>query len=71
VSIGLQPASVYRYQVRAEFIRDGKPVSEEKTVQLTAGGTESLAFSVASGAQPADIAVRPPAAFPSPAPPGM
>ena len=55
-SSGLQPAAVYPYRVRAEFVRDGKPISEEKTVQLTAGQTGSLAFSAAPNAQVADMA---------------
>jgi uncharacterized protein (TIGR03000 family) len=55
-STGLQPAAFYPYQVRAEFIRGGKLVSEEKTVQLTAGQTSSLAFSAASEPQMADVA---------------
>src|SRR6185436_10733031 len=41
-SSGLQPAAIYPYQVRAEFVRDGKPISEEQTVQLTAGQTSSI-----------------------------
>jgi uncharacterized protein (TIGR03000 family) len=55
-STGLQPAAVYEYRVRAEFVRDGKPISEEKTVQLTAGQTSSLAYSAAPNAQAADMA---------------
>jgi uncharacterized protein (TIGR03000 family) len=53
-SSGLQPAAVYGFRVRAEFVRDGKPISEEKTVQLTAGQTGSLAFSSAPEAQMVD-----------------
>ena len=41
---GIKPGYVYRYQVWAEFVRDGKPASEEKTVSLTAGQTASLTF---------------------------
>jgi uncharacterized protein (TIGR03000 family) len=59
-STGLQPAAVYAYRVRAEFVRDGKPVSEEKTVQLTAGQTSSLAFSAAPKAEVADMATSAP-----------
>ena len=50
-----RPPSI-AYRVRAEFVRDGKPISEEKTVQLTAGQTGSLAFSAAPNAQVADMA---------------
>jgi uncharacterized protein (TIGR03000 family) len=55
-SSGLQPAAVYPYRVRAEFVRDGKPISEEKTVQLTAGQTGSVTFSAAPNAQVSDMA---------------
>jgi uncharacterized protein (TIGR03000 family) len=55
-STGLQPVAVYGYRVRVEFVRDGKPISEEKTVQLTAGQTGSLAFSAAPNAQATDMA---------------
>jgi uncharacterized protein (TIGR03000 family) len=55
-SSGLEPAAVYGYRVRAEFVRNGKPISEEKTVQLTAGQTSSLSFSAAPNAQVADVA---------------
>ena len=43
-STGLQAATPYRYQVRAEFVRDGKPVSQERIVELTAGQTRSVEF---------------------------
>jgi uncharacterized protein (TIGR03000 family) len=52
---GLNPAAVYDYQVRAEFVRDGKPVSEEKTVSLTAGQTASLAFRAAPEVRAAEM----------------
>jgi len=55
-SSGLQPVAVYGYRVRVEFVRDGKPISEEKTVQLTAGQAGSLAFSAAPNAQATDMA---------------
>ncbi len=56
VSSGLQPAAVYGYRVRAEYVRDGKTISEEKTVELTAGQSRSLAFSTAANAQASDMA---------------
>ena len=43
--------------MRAEFVRDGKPISEEQTVQLTAGQTSSITFGAASNAQAANMAV--------------
>ena len=56
-STGLEPSGVYVFQVRVEFIRDGKPVSEEKVVQLTAGQAGSLAFEASSNsAHVADVA---------------
>ena len=55
-SAGLQQDAAYRYQVRVEFVRDGKPVSEEKTVTMTAGQTGSLAFNTTPGTQVADMA---------------
>lgn len=45
VSHGLEQGMHYEYTVRAEMVRDGKTVSETKTVQLTAGNNSSLAFS--------------------------
>jgi uncharacterized protein (TIGR03000 family) len=54
-SAGLERDATYRYQVRAEFVRDGKPVSEEKTVTMTAGQSGSLAFNAVAGTQVADI----------------
>ncbi len=51
---GLTKGSAYRYQVRIELVRDGKPVSQEKTVSIAAGRTGSLAFSEAPEAQAAE-----------------
>jgi uncharacterized protein (TIGR03000 family) len=45
ISRELQPGASYSYKVRAEFVFDGKPVTEEKSVRLTAGQTASLSFS--------------------------
>ena len=56
VSKGIQPGSAYLYQVRAEFVRDGKSVTEEKTVSLTGGQTSSVIFDAASEAQVAGTA---------------
>lgn len=44
ISRDLQPGAQYSYKVRAEFVRDGKPVTEEKSVQLTAGQSSALSF---------------------------
>lgn len=53
---GLQPAAVYAYRVRVEYVRDGKPIVDEKTVQVTAGQMGSLAFTAAPNAQLTDMA---------------
>ena len=59
-STGVQPSVVYPYQVRAEFVRDGKPVSEEKTVQLTAGQIGSVEFAAAPKGRVADVTTSAP-----------
>ncbi len=50
ISRDLAPGAVYNYDVRAEFVRDGKPVSETKSVQLTAGQSANLDFDAAATA---------------------
>jgi uncharacterized protein (TIGR03000 family) len=45
ISHDLQAGARYNYTVRAEFVRDGKPVSETRTIQMTAGQTAGLDFS--------------------------
>ena len=44
LSRGLKPGATYQYQVRAEFTRGDKPVTEEKTVQITAGQNVAVNF---------------------------
>lgn len=44
VSYGLAPGLQYKYEVRAEIVRDGKIVEEVQTIYLTAGAREGLAF---------------------------
>jgi len=44
VSFGLKPGYSYKYEIRAELVRDGQTVSESKTVVLTAGQREGVAF---------------------------
>ena len=51
VSHGLEAGMRYEYQVRVEIVRDGKPVSETKTVQLSAGSQADVAFDI-SGKSP-------------------
>ncbi len=44
ISRDLEAGARYNYEVRAEFDRDGKTVTETKTLQLTAGQTAGLDF---------------------------
>jgi uncharacterized protein (TIGR03000 family) len=43
-SRGMQSGAQYGYAVRAEFVRDGRTVSENKTIQVTAGQTANFDF---------------------------
>jgi uncharacterized protein (TIGR03000 family) len=44
VSRNLQAGARYNYDVRVEYIRNGQPVTENKSVQVGAGQTASLDF---------------------------
>ena len=44
VSYGLRPGYTYKYEVKAEIVREGKIVTEEQTVSLTAGERGGVAF---------------------------
>jgi uncharacterized protein (TIGR03000 family) len=55
MSRGLLPGRVYQYQVRAEFMRDGKATSDEQTVELTAGDTRSITLGGAAEPKVANI----------------
>ena len=44
VSYGLRPGYTYKYEVKAEIVREGKIVTEEQTVSLTAGEQSGVAF---------------------------
>ncbi len=44
VSYGLRPGYIYKYVVKAEVVREGKIVTDEKTVSLTAGEQGGVAF---------------------------
>ena len=48
VSYGLQSGLTYRYEVRAEVVRDGKTVEDTREVFLTAGSREGVAFDFAA-----------------------
>jgi uncharacterized protein (TIGR03000 family) len=47
ISRDLQDGARYNYEVRAEFTRDGKTVTETKSIQMTAGQTANMDFSAA------------------------
>jgi uncharacterized protein (TIGR03000 family) len=44
VSFGLKPGFSYKYEVRAQIVRDGQLVEEARTVSLTAGQRSAVAF---------------------------
>ena len=50
VSRDLQVGARYNYDVRVEFVVDGQPVTETKTVQLAAGQTGNVDFTQATAA---------------------
>jgi uncharacterized protein (TIGR03000 family) len=54
VSHDLAPGARYNYNIRAEFERDGKTVTETKSIQLTAGQTANLDFAGAEEVHTAD-----------------
>jgi uncharacterized protein (TIGR03000 family) len=42
---GLLPGSAYKFEVKAEVVREGKVVTDTQTVSLTAGERSRVAFS--------------------------
>ena len=54
VSHDLNRGARYNYTIRAEFERDGKTVTETKSVQLAAGQSADLDFGAGSAVQTAD-----------------
>ena len=44
VSFGLKPGFSYKYEVRAEIVREGQRVEEARTISLTAGQRSAVAF---------------------------
>jgi uncharacterized protein (TIGR03000 family) len=56
ISRGLVPGSDYTYEVRVDVVRDGRTISDVRTVNLRAGGSLELAFRM--DRQPAAIAAR-------------
>jgi len=55
-SRGLLPGHTYTFNVRVEYVRDGKPVTETKVVRLTAGSTDELAFGTDRAPQQEQVA---------------
>ena len=47
VSYGLQAGQSYKYEVKAEIVRDGQIVEESKTVVMVAGSKNSAQFAFA------------------------
>jgi len=56
VSHDLRPGARYNYKIRAEFERDGKTITETKSVQMIAGQTANLDFTDDSQVRTADNA---------------
>ncbi len=50
VSYGLQPGFDYKYEVRAQVVRNGQLLEDVRTVTLTAGQRDSVAFGFNLGA---------------------
>jgi uncharacterized protein (TIGR03000 family) len=46
VARGVQPGYTYDFHVRVEVVRDGRPVSSEQTLRLSAGEHRELTFSL-------------------------
>lgn len=51
ISNGLKPGLSYKYEVRAETVRDGRLVEDSQVVYLTAGNSERVAFSFDSNSE--------------------
>ena len=44
VSFGLKPGFSYKYEIRAEVVKEGKTMEDTRTVVLTAGQNTAVAF---------------------------
>lgn len=44
VSYGLKPGFTYKYEIHAQMVRDGRLIEDQRTVYLTAGARQSVAF---------------------------
>ena len=44
VSHGLKEGNTYKYEIRAQVVRDGKVLEETRNVYLTSGAREGIAF---------------------------
>ena len=58
VSNGLEPGFNYTYELRAEMVRDGKTVTESKSIKLKAGESAELSFDF-SGSNTENVATEP------------
>lgn len=57
----LQPGMEYAYTLKAEAVRDGKPVSQTKQVTIRAGAVTQVRFDALANRAPAHVTVRLPA----------
>ncbi|MFH1922814.1 MAG: TIGR03000 domain-containing protein [Planctomycetota bacterium] len=53
ISYGLKPGHAYRYEIRAQIVRNGRQIEDARTVYLSVGAREQVAFSLDPGTQEA------------------
>jgi uncharacterized protein (TIGR03000 family) len=53
---GILPNAAYQYQVQVEYIRDGQPVREEKTIAMTGGQAATLSFNAVNAEPETQVA---------------
>jgi len=46
ISYGLKPGHAYKYEIRAQIVRDGRQIEDARTVYLSVGAHEQVAFSL-------------------------
>jgi len=59
VSRGLQPGASYTYTVRAEIDRNGKTLTDEKTIKVTGGTAARVAFNFDESQSDEQVAEKP------------
>jgi uncharacterized protein (TIGR03000 family) len=57
ISTGLKPGMIYKYEVEVRVARDGQVLEDSRTVYLTSGAREALAFSPDAKAETAVAAL--------------